>query len=137
MLGQTADNSLVELPSPEGRPPREAPRFELNDALEARAGELFVRVRQEIVKAGMDQGPLNGVVLTGAAASMPGLCDMAERVLNCQARNGLPGGIVDWPEEFENPAWTTAAGLMMYSARLKRQTGGEPEEPGLWNRLFG
>jgi len=137
IVGQTADNSLVELPSPEGRPAREAPRFELNDALEARAGELFVRVRQEIAKAGMDQGPLNGVVLTGAAASMPGMCDMAERVLNCQARNGLPVGIADWPEDFEDPAWTTAAGLLMYSARLKRQKGVEPEDPSLWSRLFG
>ena len=137
LVGQTADNSLVELPSPEGRPAREAPRFELNDALEARAGELFVRVRQEIAKAGMDQGPLNGVVLTGAAASMPGMCDMAQRVLNCQARNGLPVGIADWPEDFEDPAWTTAAGLLMYSARLKRQKGVEPEDPSLWSRLFG
>ncbi len=137
MVGLTADNSLVELPSPEGRPVREAPRFELNHALEARAGELFLHVRQEIAHAGMDQAPLNGVVLTGAAALMPGMCDMAERVLNCQARNGLPVGIVDWPEEFDNPAWTTAAGLMMYSARLKRQARGEPENPGLWGRLFG
>ena len=85
----------------------------------------------------MDQGPLSGVVLTGAAALMPGMCDMAERVLNCQARNGLPAGIVDWPGEFDNPAWTTAAGLMMYSARLKRLARGEPEKPGLWGRLFG
>jgi cell division protein FtsA len=137
IVGQTADNSYVELPSPGGRPSREAPRFELNDALEARAGELFVRVRQEIAKAGMDQGPLNGVVLTGAAAAMPGMCDIAERVLNCQARNGLPVGIEDWPDEFDNTAWTTAAGLMMYSAKLKRQAGGRPEPPGLWNRLFG
>ena len=137
MVGLTADNSLVELPSPEGRPPREAPRFELNHTLEARAGELFLHVRKEIAKAGMDQGPLSGVVLTGAAALLPGMCDMAERVLNCQARNGLPAGIVDWPGEFDNPAWTTAAGLMMYSARLKRLARGEPEKPGLWGRLFG
>jgi cell division protein FtsA len=137
MVGLTSDNSLVEVPSPEGRPPREAPRFELNHALEARAGELFIHVRKEIAKAGLDQGPLNSVVLTGAAVRMPGMCDMAERVLNCQARNGLPVGIVDWPEEFDNPAWTTAAGLMMYSARLKRLARGEPEKPGLWGRLFG
>jgi cell division protein FtsA len=62
---------------------------------------------------------------------------MAERVLNCQARNGLPVGIADWPEDFEDPAWTTAAGLLMYSARLKRQKGVEPEDPSLWSRLFG
>jgi len=46
-------------------------------------------------------------------------------------------GIADWPEDFEDPAWTTAAGLLMYSARLKRQKGVEPEDPSLWSRLFG
>ena len=49
------------------------------------------------------------------------MCDMAERVLNCQAGNGLAKGIGDWPEELESPLWTTAAGLAMYSAKLKLQ----------------
>ncbi len=137
IVGLTADNSLIELPSPEGRPPREAPRLELNEVLEARAGELFLYIRQVIARAGMDQGPLNEIVLTGAASCLPGMCDMAERVLNCQARNGLPFAIEGWPEEFDSPAWTTAAGLMMYSARLKHDPGGEPGPRGLWNRLFG
>ena len=50
---------------------------------------------------------------------LAGMCDVAERVLNCQARNGLPAGIEDWPKELDNPQWTTAAGLAMYSGRLK------------------
>ena len=48
-----------------------------------------------------------------------GMCDMAERVLNCPARNALPDGIQDLPDDLCTPAWTTAAGLAMYSARLK------------------
>ena len=39
--------------------------------------------------------------------------------MNCQAGNGLTKGIGDWPEELESPVWTTAAGLAMYSAKLK------------------
>jgi cell division protein FtsA len=137
MVGLTADNSIIELPSAEGRPPREAPRLDLNCILEARAGELFLYVRQELVKAGMEQEPLDGVVLTGAGALLPGMCDMAERVLNCQARIGLPVGIAAWPRELDNPAWTTAAGLMLYSARLKQNDKPEAEDSGLWGRLFG
>jgi cell division protein FtsA len=137
IVGLTADNSIIELPRPEGRPPREAPRLELNRILEARAEELFTYVRREFSKAGLEQGPVNGVVLTGGGALMTGMCDMAERVLNCQARNGLAAGILDWPEELDNPAWATAAGLMMYAARLKQQDGGDERSPGLWGRLFG
>ena len=59
LLGLTADSSFIEVPSPEGRPAREARRSELIEILEARA------------------------------------------------------------EELESPVWTTAAGLAMYSAKLK------------------
>ncbi len=137
LVGLTADNSLIDLPGLDGRPSREAPRLELNHALESRAGELFLYVRGEIVRAGMDQGQLNQVVLTGGAARLQGMCDIAERVLNCPARNGLPAGIEGWPDQFDDPAWTTAAGLMMYSARLKHNGRGEPGKRGLWHRLFG
>src|SRR5690606_30261634 len=41
ILGLTADSSYVELPSYDGRPPREAARRYLNAILEARAEELF------------------------------------------------------------------------------------------------
>ena len=136
VLGLTADNSLIELPSPEGRPSREAPRRYLNEILEARAEELFGYVKRELAAIGMDQNLLEGVVLTGGGALLNGMCDMAEQVLNCQARNGLPLGIEDLPEELENPAWTTAAGLMMYSARLKLRRDGRRKTPGFIGMVF-
>ncbi len=137
MLGMTADNSLIELPSPEGRRPREAPRRDLNEILEARAEELFLYVGGELSKSGTEQGRVSGIVLVGAATQLPGMCDMAERVLNCQARNGLPVGVEDWPDEIYTPAWTTAAGLMLYSARLKQRPGAAEKKPRLWERVFG
>jgi cell division protein FtsA len=95
------------------------PRRLLNEILEARARELFELVRAEIHRSGMAQDLLEGLVLTGGGAVLNGMCDVAEQVLNCQARNGLPVGIAGWPEEIDNPAWTTAAGLAMWSGRLK------------------
>lgn len=115
---QTAWNSLIEIPSTSERGPRQRRRRELSIILEARAQDLFKYVRRELGRVGMDQN-LVGVVLTGGAARLPGLCDVAEQVLSCQAVYGLPVGIRDWPKELDNPAWTTAAGLAMYSARLK------------------
>ncbi len=119
VAGLTADNSLIEIPPAPGRPPREASRRELNLILEARAEELFLFVQRELVQAGLERSLLNGLVLTGGGAALMGMCDVAERVLRCRARNGLPVGIADWPEELNHPAWTTTAGLMMYSARLR------------------
>lgn len=131
ILGLTADNSLIEVPSAEGRPPRESSRRQLNEILEARAEELFLFVRHEFAKVGMEQSLLEGVVLTGGGALLNGMCDMAERVLNCQARNGLTIGIQHWPEQINTPAWATVAGLAMYSAKLKMQKEWRRKVPGI------
>jgi cell division protein FtsA len=119
ITGIESDHSLIEIPSPEGRAPREAPRHQLNEILEARAEEIFDRIYSEILRIGMEQSLLEGVILTGGGAMLPGMCDMAERILNCQARNGLATGIEGWPSELDNPVWTVAAGLVMYSGRLR------------------
>lgn len=136
ILGLTPDSTLIEIPSQEGRPPREAPRKLLNEILEARAGELFYNVRNEITKAGMDQSLMEGLILTGGGAQLNGMCDIAEAVLNCPARNGLVLGVEGWPEDIDTPAWTTAAGLAMFSARLKTQKEPRKRVPSLMDLVF-
>jgi cell division protein FtsA len=121
LLGLTSDSTLIEVPSPEGHPSREARRSELIEILEARAEELFLYVRSELQRVGMERHLYEGIVLAGGGALLNGMCDMAERVLDCQAGNGIvtEGDIGGWPEELKTPAWTTAAGLALYSAKLK------------------
>jgi cell division protein FtsA len=119
MLGLTAESTLIEIPSAEGRPSREAHRSELIEVLDARADQLFGFVRAEIQRAGMDRNLLEGVVLTGGGALLPGMWDMAEKKLDCTACLGFAKGVGDWPEELRSPVWATAAGLAMYSAKLK------------------
>lgn len=130
LLGLTADNTLIEIPTLDGRAAREASRKMLNIILEARAEDLFTRVQQLLVKVNMEQALLEGIVLTGGGSLLNGMCDMAERVLNCQCRNGLPIGIIDWPDEINDGSWTTAAGLSMYSARLKIRKDTKKKAPG-------
>lgn len=136
ILGLTSDSSYIEIPSPEGRAPREATRRHLNEILEARAGELFYFIRGELAKTGMEQSLLEGVILTGGGVLLTGMCDMAEGVLNCQARNGLVLGVEKWPEEIDTPAWTCAAGLAMYSARLKSHKEPKRIVPSLVDFVF-
>lgn len=135
-LGFTSDSSLIEVPSGDGRAPREAPRRLLNEILEARAEELFTYVRTELVRAGMEGQLLEGIVLTGGGARLNGMCDVAERIVNSPARNGLPSGIADWPEEINDPAWCVAAGLAMYSAKLKTRKEWKKTVPGLMNLVL-
>jgi cell division protein FtsA len=130
------DNVLVELPTPENRESRDAQRKFINQILAARAHELFQFVRAELVRVGMDRALIGGVFLTGAAARLPDLCDVAERVLQCQTRFGLPLGIDGWPEALDDPEWTTAAGLAMYSAKLKMQAVRQQEHTGWLGKIL-
>jgi cell division protein FtsA len=136
MLGLTSDNSLIELPSSAHRGPRETARRELNMILEARAVELFEFVEEEMKRIGMEQS-LMAAVLAGGGARLQGMCDAAEKVLRCQARIGLATGILDWPQELEDPAWTTAAGLAMYSARLKFRAELDHKKSGFFSKVLG
>jgi cell division protein FtsA len=131
LLGLTSDNSLIVVPSLEGRAPVEAPRRRLTEILEARAEELFLYIEAELRYCGMEQGLIEGVVLTGGGSLLTGMCDMAERVLNCPARKGLTVGVKDFPEDCDNPRWTAAAGLAMYAARLRHRNKRRRKAPGL------
>jgi cell division protein FtsA len=137
ILGLTSDNSFIEVPSHDGRPAREASRKMLNTILEARAEELFLYVRNELARLHMDVQLLEGMVLTGGGALLNGMCDIAERVVNAPARNGLPVGILHWPEELNDPSWCVAAGLTMYSAKLKTRREWKRPAPGFLSVMKG
>jgi cell division protein FtsA len=133
----TALNSTVELPIIEGYgDAREASRKTVNEILESRAVELFEMVRAELARVGMQRAIANGLVIGGGGALLSGICDVAERVLDCPARIGLTQGVLDWPEELNDPAWTTAAGLSMYAARLRSQVDIERHSIGMIGRLL-
>lgn len=134
--------SFVELPDQnratfgEERAPKEAQRLRISQILEARTVELFEMVRSELVRVGMQRAISSGIVLSGGGSFLGGMCDVAERVLDCPARIGLAQGYIDWPEELADPTWTTASGLAMYAARLRSQVDLERQAAGLLGRML-
>jgi cell division protein FtsA len=130
------ENIFVELPPRDNRERRQTPRRFLNQVLEARATELFRFVRSELARVGMDRSLMGGIFLTGGGARLPDLCDVAERELQCQARYGLTTGVQDWPERMDDPEWSVAAGLAMYSAKLKSQIEQERESSGWIGKML-
>jgi cell division protein FtsA len=132
----TSEKVHVELPTPEDRETRYAHRRFINEILEARAVELFRFVRAELVRVSMENALVGGVFLTGGGARLPDLWDVAERELQCQAHYGLVNGIMDWPDSLKDPEWTTAAGLAMYSAKLKAQAEQTREDAGWLGKML-
>jgi cell division protein FtsA len=136
MAPGTPENSVVEVPLLEGRGAKDVQRRLINEILESRAVELFEMVRTELARFGMQRALSNGLVICGGGARLSGICDVAERVMDCPTRIGLAQGILDWPEELNDPEWTTAAGLAMYSARLRSQVDIEKQSIGVLGRLL-
>jgi len=97
---------------------------------------LFLYVRSELHRVGMERHLYEGIILTGGGALLNGMCDMAERVVNCPTRNGLPIGVEAWPEEINDPAWCVAAGLAMYSAKLKTRKEWKRTAPGIMGLVY-
>jgi cell division protein FtsA len=129
----TAENSFVEVAS---REDRDVQRRTLNCILESRALDLFQMVRHELARVSMDGALMGGMFLCGGGARLEGMCEIAEEVLRCRVCNALPVGIADWPDELCDPAWTTAAGLAMYSAKLKSQHEIQRQSYGLLGKIL-
>jgi cell division protein FtsA len=134
---KSPENILVELPTPEDREIRYAQRRFVNEILEARAAELFRYVRAELARVNMENALVGGVFLTGGGSRLPDLWDVAEEELQCRAHYGLvKDAIANWPDSMKDPEWTTAAGLAMYSAKLKAQAEQTREEAGWLAKLL-
>jgi cell division protein FtsA len=132
----TTEKCLIELPTREGQGPRDASRWKINQALQARAHHLFALVERELARVGMEHALTGGLALTGGGSLLHGLVEMAEHELHCPVWRGLPKGIMDWPEELNDPAWATAAGLTKYAARLRTRVDLERQSVGLLGRML-
>lgn len=132
----TTEKSIVELPLRDGQGVREGSRYRINQVLQARAHQLFALVERELARVGMECALTGGLVLTGGGALLHGLVDMAEQQLRCPAWLGLPRNIVGWPDDLNDPAWTTAAGLAKYSGRLRTMVDLERQSIGLLGRIL-
>lgn len=100
----------------------QAPRSLLVRIIRARMEEIFEMVRQATATA--DTGHLAGgaVVLTGGAALLHGVSDLATLVLDKRSRIGRPGGIAGLGDMAERPEFAAATGMLLYAQR--RYTGG-------------
>ena len=95
------------------------------EIIRARYQEILVHVKEELAKINRDGMLPAGVILTGAGSKMPGVIDLARETLNLPAQIGFPtnyDGVVD---KIDDPAYTTAIGLLLWGSRFdNRHHGG-------------
>jgi cell division protein FtsA len=126
------ENTSIEVPSVGDRPSRLVPQRVLADILEPRAQELLGRVLDELRRAGLDRQMGAGVVFTGGAAKLVGLCDIAEEVMDMPAQIGLPEKLEGAPESLRHPAYAALIGLLYFAQRVEQRRA---QAAGMMTRL--
>jgi cell division protein FtsA len=123
------NNDPIILPGVGGRAPLEIDRQLLAQIIQPRMEEIFEIVALEIKRSGYSKHLSGGAVLTGGGALIKGTAELAREVLGMPVKIGIPagfsGGLI---REIENPAYSTAVGLVYYG--LKYRTGGGPAATG-------
>lgn len=92
------------------------PRSMLVNIIRPRLEETFEHIRDRLESSGLAKAAGNRVVLTGGACQLPGVREMAARMLNRQVRLGRPAPLRGLPELASGPAFSTAAGLLSWAA---------------------
>ncbi|MEX1147869.1 MAG: hypothetical protein WEB93_05755, partial [Sphingomonadales bacterium] len=91
------------------------PRSMLTGIIQPRIEETFELVRERLTASGFDQLAGRRLVLTGGASELPGVREIAGRILDKRVRVGAPVNVRGLAEATQGPAFSTCAGLLHYA----------------------
>lgn len=90
-------------------------RHHLAEIAEARLEEIFDLIDKELKKINRDGQLPAGAVLTGAGAKISGILELAKKRLHLPVQIGLPANISTVIDRVDDPAFTTAVGLVVWA----------------------
>ncbi|MEN9738709.1 MAG: hypothetical protein RLZZ318_743 [Bacteroidota bacterium] len=111
----TRSNVIITVPGIGDRKPKQILEKNLAYVINARIKEILGLVNDEIKISGYKDKLNLGVVLTGGGAQLKDISNLAEFVLSCEAKIGMPdphlgSGLVD---EVKSPMFATCIGLVL------------------------
>lgn len=109
-------DDYVVVPGVGGRAPQEVPRAKVAGVIQPRMEEIFRLARERVEQMGYWRMIKGGVVLTGGGALMQGAADLAYEVFGVPVRTGAPASFGGMVEEYRNPSFSTAVGLVLLGA---------------------
>jgi cell division protein FtsA len=93
----------------------------VSEIIEARAEELFERIGAELKKIDREGMLPAGIVLTGGGAKLPGMVEVAKRVLRLPCSLGSVHLASSMPEVIQDPAFSTVVGLVSWAYDMERR----------------
>jgi cell division protein FtsA len=114
------EDETVDVPSIGGRKPRTLSRQTLSRIVQARVEEILTLTARGIAQAGLEDAATAGVVVTGGAAIMAGVPEVAESIFDLPVRRGVPKWVGGLYDQVEHPSFAAAVGLALTGARRER-----------------
>ncbi len=114
---QLDENEIVTVPPIAGDPhamPHQVSVAQVSQIIRPRIEETFEFIRDRINRSGFAGAVGKRIVLTGGASQLPGVNEVATRILGANIRLGRPMGIAGLPKTAKGPAFSAAAGLLIY-----------------------
>jgi len=111
--------------------------------VEARIEELFEFVNKELIKIHRAKKLPGGVVIVGGTAKLPGIAEFAREQLELPARIGKLQPLAGLLDTVDDPAYSTAVGLMLLDILLPSQQQSQEHQSvvgdinGLFDKLSG
>ncbi len=102
-------------------------RKELCLVIEARVEEIFEMVKTEITRSGYDKMLPAGLVLTGGGSLLPGIQEVAHRVLDLPVRIAKPEKMVGLTDQISSPAFSTSVGLLQWAILMSETNPDVPD----------
>ena len=90
----------------------------LDKLIALRIEECIVMARDELQRAGLANGEVRSLVISGDLAALPGIAELAQSITGLRSRIGAPSHLAGLPQELRNPEWACAVGLVRYAHRL-------------------
>ncbi len=106
----------VLVPGVGGRPPVSIPRLQILRIIQPRIEELFHLAKEKIDKLSLARPLGGGIVLTGGGSQLVGVAELAAHIFNLPVRVGVPLSVGGLVEEYRNPTYATAVGLVLEGA---------------------
>jgi cell division protein FtsA len=123
-----AEDTVLEIPTVGGHPPRESSGQILATIIEPRMREIFEMVMNEVRSTDYWGRIPAGVVLTGGGAKLRDVTALAEEVFGVGARIGLPDRVSGRFDAIVDPAHSAAVGIIMSAADPAAQRS-RPDRP--------
>ena len=118
--GIDEDDDVI-LPGVGGRDATAIGRADLCQIIQARMEQIFKMVKQAVIKNTSDQiKQLSGnIILVGGGARMEGVIELAQAVFKTSSvRIGIPESLGGIEEEYRNPEFATAIGLVVANKKI-------------------